>query len=295
MYTFSLSVLVQALIIISMSGAADHGSYRKTFLLHFAYVGATSTMIYLLATPNLFVLGSLLAIIANTCFGASFVLLNSFLPVLVRNHPSLQKTEALEVHAQYEEERRLMHERTDCSPERSMDASAALLEGPSLDGADEPADRPDGSVSGVESVSDIELLTKISSNGVGVGYIAAMTAQIFSIVIVHFTGGSLWSLRIVLFFLGAWWFIFTFPAAWYLRTRPGPPLHIAGGLSARDVWRAYLIHSWRSLGKTIKQARRLRDTLLFLAAWFLLSDGRLPATQYSSPSQMLHARANITG
>jgi UMF1 family MFS transporter len=28
MYTFSLSVLIQALIIISMSGAADHGRYR---------------------------------------------------------------------------------------------------------------------------------------------------------------------------------------------------------------------------------------------------------------------------
>jgi MFS transporter, UMF1 family len=27
MYTFSLSVLIQALIIISMSGAADHGEY----------------------------------------------------------------------------------------------------------------------------------------------------------------------------------------------------------------------------------------------------------------------------
>lgn len=37
MYTFSLSVLVQALLIISMSGAADHGKFRKKFLLTFAY------------------------------------------------------------------------------------------------------------------------------------------------------------------------------------------------------------------------------------------------------------------
>ena len=274
MYTFSLSVLVQALVIISMSGAADHGSYRKTFLLYFAYVGAISTMMYLFATPNLFVLGSLLAIIANTSFGASFVLLNSFLPVLARRHSSLQKTQALEVYDQPEEEQRLMHERTDRFLDPHMDSSADLLDGPSLDGADEPSDRSGGSVSGAGSVSDIEVLTNISSNGVGIGYIAAMTAQTFSIVIVHSTGGSLWSLRIVLFFLGAWWFTFTFPAAWYLRPRPGPPLHIAGELPTHAVWRAYLSHSWRSLGKTIKQARRLRDTLLFLAAWFLLSDGR---------------------
>jgi UMF1 family MFS transporter len=93
LYTFSLSVLVQAVLIISMSGAADHGSYRKTLLVIFAFIGSISTMLFLVIVPKVYLLGGLLAIISNTCFGASFVLLNSFLPVLVRHHPSLLKEE----------------------------------------------------------------------------------------------------------------------------------------------------------------------------------------------------------
>lgn len=89
MYTFSISVLLQALVVVTMSGAADHGRFRKTMLLTFAVVGAIATMLYLPITPNAYLLGSLWAIIGNVCFGASFVLLNSFLPVLVRHHPKL--------------------------------------------------------------------------------------------------------------------------------------------------------------------------------------------------------------
>jgi UMF1 family MFS transporter len=89
-YTFSISVLIQALLVVTMSGAADHGKYRKKLLVAFAVVGALATMLYLPVTPNLYLLGSLWAIIGNVCFGASFVLLNSFLPLLVRWYPSTQ-------------------------------------------------------------------------------------------------------------------------------------------------------------------------------------------------------------
>ena len=92
LYTFSLSVLVQAILIISMSGAADHGKYRKSLLLSFAFTGAIATMLFLAIVPRVYVLGALLAVISNSCFGASFVLLNSFLPLLVRHHPSVQST-----------------------------------------------------------------------------------------------------------------------------------------------------------------------------------------------------------
>jgi hypothetical protein len=89
MYTFSISVLLQALVVVTMSGAADHGQFRKTMLLTFAAVGAVATMLFLPITPNAYLLGSLWAIIGNVCFGASFVLLNSFLPLLVRHHPQV--------------------------------------------------------------------------------------------------------------------------------------------------------------------------------------------------------------
>ena len=73
MYTFSLSVLLQALVIISMSGAADHGRYRKRLLLSFAMVGSVATMLFLPIGSEVYLLAAVLAIISNTCFGASFV------------------------------------------------------------------------------------------------------------------------------------------------------------------------------------------------------------------------------
>lgn len=89
MYTFSVSVLLQALVVVTMSGAADHGRFRKTLLLIFAVIGAVATMLFLPVKPSAYLLGSLWAIIGNVCFGASFVLLNSFLPLLVRHHPQV--------------------------------------------------------------------------------------------------------------------------------------------------------------------------------------------------------------
>ena len=40
MYTFSVSVLVQALLVVSISCAADHGNFRKQLLLTFAWIGS---------------------------------------------------------------------------------------------------------------------------------------------------------------------------------------------------------------------------------------------------------------
>lgn len=88
MYTFSISVLLQALVVVTMSGAADHGRYRKRLLVTFAVVGAIATMMFLPITPGVYLFASLWSIVGNVCFGASFVLLNSFLPLLVRHHPS---------------------------------------------------------------------------------------------------------------------------------------------------------------------------------------------------------------
>lgn len=91
MYTFSVSVLLQALVVVTMSGAADHGRYRKTLLLAFAFVGSIATMLFLPVTPAVYLFGSLWAIVGNVCFGASFVLLNSFLPLLVRHYPAARE------------------------------------------------------------------------------------------------------------------------------------------------------------------------------------------------------------
>ncbi|KAJ5387305.1 Autophagy-related protein 22-1 [Penicillium cosmopolitanum] len=257
LYTFSLSVLVQAILIISMSGAADHGSYRKKLLVTFAFVGSTATMLFLAVIPRVYLLGGFLAIVANTCFGASFTLLNSFLPVLVRYHPTMLEKEELGNGTT-----RPFSANENGNNEDYFDSSTPLLRSTSGDGRK------------AEAVTSLELnlSTKISSNGIGIGYIGAVILQMILIFVVAMTNQTTLSLRLVMFLIGLWWFVFTIPAMTWLRPRPGPPLLGTDG-KPLDSSVAYIVYAWKSLGKTAMRARRLKDILLFLAAWFLLSDG----------------------
>lgn len=265
MYTFSVSVFVQAILIISMSGAADHGNHRKALLATFAFVGSVATMLFLVVVPEVYLLGALLAIIGNTCFGASFVLLNSFLPLLVRRHPSVQGTGAEHSGGA-----------TTHSPGTSP-PSGARRTNQSSDDVTSPLlgpGRTDSRAchsSGPSVSKELKLSTKISSYGIGIGYIAAIILQILSILVVVSAHQTTFSLHLVLFLIGLWWFVFTIPAVTWLRRRSGPPLP-----STRDgkqpSWADYIDYAWKSLGRTAVHTRRLKDILLFLAAWFLLSD-----------------------
>lgn len=276
MYTFSISVLLQSLLIVSMSGAADHGRFRKIFLLVFAYTGALALMLFIGVVPNIYLFGALLAIIANTCFGASFVLLNSFLPVLVRHHPSLQPAdvEPQETDPLIDDNGRYRYE--DHDPLADSNSS--------FPPRDEPDNtRPQTPLPAAVS-KEMRLATRISSNGIGIGYIAGLIVQVGGIFVVYMTGSTTFSLRLVLFIIGAWWALFSIPAALWLRPRPGPPLpsHLNG-------WSGYVRYSWGALFKTLRQAKKLRDMMVFLAAWFLLSD----AIASISGTAILFAKTNL--
>lgn len=282
MYTFSISVLIQALLIISMSGAADHGRFRKTFLLWFALVGSTATMLFLAVVPKLYILGAVLAMVANTCFGASFVLLNSFLPLLVRYHPTVQFASSSAESSYLGDEDRdpsnhssLIQEAqysNELAEEENLldgvvDATTALLPR-SRSEADLTVPNPKSQATPSQ---ELALSTKISSSGIAIGYIAALLVQTVSIIILIIFRSSTFGLRLVLFMIGLWWFVFTIPSAIWLRPRPGPPLHIHS-TSILGTGLAYFTYSWKSLGRTITHARKLKDLILFLTAWFLLSD-----------------------
>jgi UMF1 family MFS transporter len=266
MYTFSVSVLVQAFLIISMSGAADHGSHRKLFLLTFALIGSISTMLFLLVVPKLYLLGALFAIIANTCFGASFVLLNSFLPLLVRHHPSL-----LGCNDETSRQSSLGDNAPGNTHQHVNGVTAPLLHSSQVDDITLPEDA--ASTPSTDASRELELSTRISSYGIGIGYIGAVVLQVICILVVISTDQTTFSLRLVLFIIGLWWLIFTIPAAFWLRPRPGPPLPCAQDGKQHRSWPGYIVHAWKSLGRTVVRTRRLKDILLFLASWFLLSDG----------------------
>ncbi|KAH0071004.1 MFS general substrate transporter, partial [Aureobasidium melanogenum] len=60
MYTFSIAVLVQAIVLISFSSVADHGSYRKKLLLAFGCIGSVSSMLFIVVSPSIYLVGPVL-------------------------------------------------------------------------------------------------------------------------------------------------------------------------------------------------------------------------------------------
>ncbi|KAF9879770.1 autophagy protein atg22 [Colletotrichum karsti] len=274
MYTFSISVLVQALLVVSISSAADHGDSRKKLLLTFAWVGSFSVMAYIFVSKSTYLLGALLAIISNASFGASFVLLNSFLPLLVRYHPEVLASETVHTpdlaHSDMESQPMNGTPIDEDSAVGDMeDSTSALL------GENAPLGHTLVRKATHEEITSVELQlsTQISSKGIGTGYIAGLFVQCAAIAILIAMKNSTWSQRVVLFVVGAWWTLFTIPAAMWLRPRPGPPMPVQSG-KGRGVraWLSYTKNAWKSLFRTVKVARRLRDIMLYLCAWFFLSD-----------------------
>jgi len=291
MYTFSISVLLQALLVVSISCAADHGNYRKKLLLSFGWIGSFCVMGYIFVTKDTYLFGALLAIISNTSFGASFVLLNSFLPLLVRHHPeTISNTRTPDLGPTHLESAPLAESAADSdSAVADMEESTSALLG------EEEGYRPRGrtfKASQEEKISqELNLSTQISAKGIGIGYIAGLFLQCIAIGILIAMKNSTWAQRVVLFVVGSWWAIFTIPAAMWLRPRPGPPLPIvaSSGFSGMWAWVGYVFYAWKSLYKTVKLARRLLDIMLFLAAWFLLSD----AIATTSSTAILFAKTQL--
>ncbi|RDA93114.1 hypothetical protein CP533_4088 [Ophiocordyceps camponoti-saundersi (nom. inval.)] len=289
MYTFSVSVALQALLVVSISCAADHGNYRKKLLLAFAWIGGLAVMCYIFISKETYVLGAVLTIISNTSFGASFVLLNSFLPLLVRNHPEVMEArgpQTPDLAATGLESRPLEDSVGELDPSMANSTSALLAE----DREAASGWRLKQGVTLEEITSkELQLSTRLSAQGIGIGYSAALLVQCVSIAILIVMKNTTWAQRLVLFFVGAWWSLFTIPAALWLRPRPGPPLMVGAARKGRLSWISYLTFAWRSLWRTVKLARRLVDITLFLAGWFLLSD----AIATTSSTAILFAKTQL--
>ncbi|KAI4962119.1 hypothetical protein J4E86_001151 [Alternaria arbusti] len=280
MYTFSTAVLLQAVVLICFSSFADHGPYRKKMLMFTSYMGSLASCLFIFISPSLYYLAPILVIVGVSSLGCSFVLLNAFLPLLVANHPdnnTLGKSSSSDSASDVELE------------------SLNPTNGPSSTHARFDPDR---------LKRDLERSAQISSKGVGYGYMSAVFVQILSILIIVLfnktalskTSPSL-SIRMILLMVGLWWAIFSIPTLLWLRPRPGPPLptqttqSFAGGKSSSRI-RTFLFYtsfSLRSFYGTLRRAIKLRQTLLFLISWFLLSD----AVATISGTAVLFARTEL--
>lgn len=312
MYTFSLAVLIQALTLISFSALADYGKVsrlhhsrmkannflhheennRKTLLLTFGFVGSVTSMLFLVISPSVYILGAILVVIGVTCLGSSFVVLNSFLPVLVANDPSIQTNENRDG-----EELSNLDQHPDNFEwnEWSDQDSVDHINEP---GPNRSPEEGLGEEKAKSSSPELQLSTRISSKGVGLGYLAAVFVQVLSIILLITlsktslakTSGTL-PMRFVLLLVGLWWGAFTFVTRRLLKARPGPPLDTSttpGGARWR-VWLRLVGFAWKSLWQTVKIAVKLREVMIFLVAWFLLSD----ALATVSGTAILFARTEL--
>lgn len=319
LYSFSLAIIVQTLVLISIGAIADYGmsnliihccdceltrstgSNRKRLLLVLSFTGSTACMLFIFVHPGIFLVGLFLTIVSVASLGSSFVLLNSFLPLLVANHSSISQGQ--EFHSVPLDNVLSVSEDSDGDSDINNDD-----DGGSDDDNDNDGDIPDNEDLAQDRLATVALLNRlpqqalstvpgdvspslklsniISSKGIGFGYAASVLVQVISITIIFVyrqaqASGSKISttmpLRTVLFLVGFVWAAFTVPTACWLRRRPGPPLpwNVGNKKSRGGIVPGlrYMLFSWVSLWRTILIAVQLREVLKFLLGWFLLSDG----------------------
>ncbi|KIM31048.1 hypothetical protein M408DRAFT_327938 [Serendipita vermifera MAFF 305830] len=278
LYVYSLSVLLQALTVISMGGIADRAEHRKLLLLSFAILGSTATILFI-ALPSsspVWLLCAFLSIFAIVAFGASVVAMNAYLPSLART--------ALEVREKAAIVERLRE--AGPSTEAEFDtADATTVRDPVLQGAVEAYN---------EALS--KSTSRISSRGIALGYGAGIALLCVALIPVTKWNGSTFSLRLAVSMSGMWWAVFTIPTAIWL---PGGAIgsglgwERTGGHGFRGwrdssfrnlddsddedeptVW-SQIKAAWIRLGQMLhpREIRKLRNTFWYLGAWFLLSDG----------------------
>ncbi|KAG8994002.1 Autophagy protein 22 [Tulasnella sp. 427] len=264
LYVYSASVAIQALTVISMGGVADHPPHRKLVLLGFAALGSISATLFLPlpSSSPVWPLSAILAILANVSFGASVVALNAYLPSLARSSPEV-------VAAKTDAERLRTESHRDS--EEAAEKYQTLLS---------------------------RTTSRISSQGIAIGYAAGITLLLLALVPVTLLKGSTFSLRLAIGMSGIWWAVFTIPSWLWLPGGSGVSKEVGDGnreeeqglLSDGDSiveppgtpeaageWtiRAEVAKSWRRLAEMLhpSEIRKLRNTFWFLSAWFLLSDG----------------------
>ena len=78
-YCISVSVVLQVFLLPVLGAIADYTNLKKRLMALFCYIGAATTCLLFFVTGDRYLLGGLLFIIANLCFGAAIVFYNAFL------------------------------------------------------------------------------------------------------------------------------------------------------------------------------------------------------------------------
>ncbi|KAJ3028978.1 UNVERIFIED_CONTAM: Autophagy protein 22 [Siphonaria sp. JEL0065] len=87
LYTIAFSVLLQAIFFISLGALADHSSFRKKFMIIFMFLAILfCASLVAIRDSAWFLAASVLVILSQITFGASYCFYNSYIPVLSSVH-----------------------------------------------------------------------------------------------------------------------------------------------------------------------------------------------------------------
>ncbi len=107
-YYVSMSVAAQCIVFIAVSAFADYGSGRKLFFVGFSLVGCVCTsLMACISSSSDHMLAATLLILANVCYGASFVFYNAYIPFLAQQHEDVMAADVadkavhLQIHLQF--------------------------------------------------------------------------------------------------------------------------------------------------------------------------------------------------
>lgn len=225
-------------------------------------MGSIASMLFLVlpSSSPVWYLAAVLAAIANVSFGASIVAMNAYLPGLARE--SFEVVEA----------RRAMLAEMDSSAnprpsgsnsDDTEDDAAPLLAG------EHPNPESPTSARGAYDTALSLATSRLSSLGVALGYSAGILLLLLTLVPVTLLKGTTFSLRLAIGASGIWWALFSLPAFLWL-----PSGHTE---STGQKW-SFMKEvgaAWVKLGTMLRwrEIKKLKNTFIYLAAWFLLSDG----------------------
>ncbi|KAJ3200695.1 Autophagy protein 22 [Dinochytrium kinnereticum] len=224
-YATVVSVLAQLFCLISFGALADHGSWKKSFLLGFSYFSAILTVMYVtVLSDSLWGYAALLYVLSSIAYSVASVFANAYIPVYCRVHPDVIALKG-----------------TGATPRQLNDE-----------------------------------MDRISNHLSARGYFWSYAAGVVELI---FAGGIVFVLSFVMqikgtpesygsqvavAFAGVWWMVFMIPTIRNLRDRPGPELP--------EGEKNYILFSWKRFFKTVAKARKLKQMIIFLAAWFIFSD-----------------------
>ena len=257
--------MFRILIFVSSAFAARH---RKPLLLIFAALGSLAACLFLFlpSSSPIWYLSSLLAVAANVGFGVSIVALNAYLPTLAQESPKV-------VAARHElESYDVQHADTE------REENDVLIEAAPLLARHPQADSEQRRYLECQYQTILARETsRISSLGIALGYGSGIFLLALTLLPVNRLHGSTFALRLAIGLSGMWWFIFTIPAAILLPSPPASAREFDESNQKEWSFKREILNAWIGLVNNLRwrEVKKLRNTFKFLAAWFLLSDGKI--------------------